>query len=190
MHKKFNNFFSQEEINILKSAIRYAENNGAGMVYKQTGRKLIGLDDLDKKIIDKVEFQIKELYKKDLKVKDIGFMRFKKEYGDPKLLPHVDDYACEVVFDYQLNTNKKWDLFIEGNRVELSDNDAVCFEGEAEAHWREKIKFNDDEFVEMICFNCVGNDHWRNSSDINPNELERIKLNQDVVKKWRSLYLS
>jgi hypothetical protein len=116
-------------------------------------------------------------------------MRFKKEYGTPKLLPHKDDYACEVVFDYQVRTNKKWNLFIEGNKIELLDNDAVCFEGEQEAHWREKTVFSDDEFVEMICFNCIGEGHWRHTMDVNPkNEIEQAKQTQQVFKDWSYIY--
>ena len=105
---------------------------------------------------------------------------------------HTDtltDYACEVVFDYQVRTNKKWDLLIEGKKIELLDNDAVCFEGEKEAHWREKTLFNDDEFVEMICFNCIGDGHWRHTMDVNPkNEIEQAKQIQQVFKDWSYIY--
>lgn len=189
MYKKFNNFFNIDEINTLRSYIVDAELRGEGKVYRPTGRKLIGLDNIDKNIIDKVESCVTKLYNKNLIVKDIGFMRFKKQYGKPKLLPHKDDYACEVVFDYQINTNKKWDLFIEGKRVELEDNDAVCFEGEKEAHWREKTSFNDDDFVEMICFNCIGDNHWRHKTEYNPlSEIEQAKRINDTFKKWSYLY--
>ena len=189
MYKIFNNFFNNDEINTIISHINNLENNNVGKVYRQTGRKLIGLDGLDKNIIDKVENCVKDLYQKNLIVKDIGFMRFKKEYGSPKLLPHKDDYACEVVFDYQVKTNKKWDLIIEGNRIELKDNDAVCFEGEKEAHWRERVNFKDDEFVEMICFNCIGDSHWRHKSEINPlSEIEQAKRIRQTFKDWSHIY--
>jgi hypothetical protein len=189
MYKIINNFFNDEEINIILKNIKDTEDQAPGKVYRQTGRKIVGLDNLDKKIINKVEVFINQFYNKKLIVKDIGFMRFKKEYGTPKLLPHKDDYACEVVFDYQVKTNKKWDLFIEGQRIELKDNDAVCFEGEQEAHWREKTIFNDDEFVEMICFNCIGENHWRHNSEINPmNEIDQAKRMQQTFKDWSHIY--
>lgn len=189
MYKVIKNFFTDDEVKIIKSYILDQENSGSGKIYRETGRKLIGISDLDIKIVNKVKLFIDTFYNKNLTVKDIGFMRFKKEYGIPKLLPHKDDYACEVVFDYQLSTNKKWDLFIEGNRVELSDNDAVCFEGEAEAHWREKIKFNDDEYVEMICFNCIGDNHWRHKTNTNPvSEIEQAIQKKEIFRKWSSHY--
>ena len=189
MYKIINSFFNEQEINIILNNIKETENAGVGKVYRQTGRKLIGLDNLNKNIIDKVEAYVNNTYNKKLIVKDIGFMRFKKEYGTPKLLPHKDDYACEVVFDYQVRTNKKWNLFIEGNKIELLDNDAVCFEGEQEAHWREKTVFSDDEFVEMICFNCIGEGHWRHTMDVNPkNEIEQAKQTQQVFKDWSYIY--
>ena len=159
MYKKINQFFNKEEIQEILDLVYSLDQNGEGKVYRATGRKLIGLDLLSKNIKNKVESYVKNNYGNEIIVKDIGYMKFSKEYGTPKLLPHKDDYACEVVFDYQLRTNKKWDLFIEGNRVELEDNDAVVFEGEKEAHWREKVIFEDGEAVEMICFNCIGKDH-------------------------------
>lgn len=189
MYKIFNNFFNKKEINIILEHIKNTEKINNGKIYRQTGRKLIGLEGLDISIINKVESHVKKLYNKNLIVKDIGFMRFKKEYGTPKLLPHKDDYACEVVFDYQVKTNKKWDLFIEGQRIELKDNDAVCFEGEQEAHWREKTIFNDNEFVEMICFNCIGDNHWRHKSEINPlNEIDQAKKIKQTFNDWSYIY--
>jgi hypothetical protein len=189
MYKIFNNFFNTEEINIISKYIEQCENNNKGKIYRQTGRKLIGLEGLDISIINKVESYVKNVYNKNLTVKDIGFMRFKKEYGLPKLLPHKDDYACEVVFDYQFKTNKKWNLVIEGNKVSLNDNDAVCFEGENEAHWREKTIFDDNEFVEMICFNCIGDGHWRHQSETNPlSEIDQAKKIKQTFKDWSHIY--
>lgn len=189
MYKIFNNFFNTKEINIISKYIEQCENNNKGKIYRQTGRKLIGLEGLDISIINKVESYVKNVYNKNLIVKDIGFMRFKKEYGLPKLLPHKDDYACEVVFDYQFKTNKKWNLVIEGNKVSLNDNDAVCFEGENEAHWREKTIFDDNEFVEMICFNCIGDGHWRHQSETNPlSEIDQAKKIKQTFKDWSHIY--
>lgn len=189
MYKIINNFFNESEIKLISKCVEEAENLGIGKVFPQTGRKLIGMDGLDKTIVEKVELFVNELYQKKLIIKDIGFMRFKKEYGNPKLLPHRDDYACEVVFDYQLKTNKKWDLFVEGNRVELNDNDAVCFEGEQEAHWREKTIFSDDDFVEMICFNCIGENHWRHNFNENPmNDIQIAKRQKETFNNWSHIY--
>lgn len=189
MYKVLNSFFSKEEVAVIIDFVDHLLLNGEGTIYAATGRKLIGLDNLDKKIIEKVEKYVKETYSSEIIVKDIGFMRFSKEYGKPKLLPHKDDYACEVVFDYQLRTNKKWDLFIEGKRIQLKDNDAVSFEGEKEAHWRERISFNDGEYVDMICFNCIGKDHWRHNSIDNPkSEIELEKEKYEIFKKWGSVY--
>lgn len=189
MYKVFDNVFSNEDINKILKCIIIEEESGNGKIYRATGRKLVGLQNLESDIIHKVEDYVNSFYNKKLTVSDIGFMRFKKDYGKPKLLPHKDDYACEVVFDYQLSTNKRWDLFIEGQRIELKDNQAVCFEGETEAHWREKTIFNDGEYVEMICFNCIGDNHWRHKTDKNPlDEIEQAKRIKDTFKQWGYLY--
>lgn len=189
MFKIIRNFFSIEEVDIIKNLVDDLYDKKLGTVYRNTGRKLTGLDNLDKSIIKKVENYVKENYGKDIVVKDIGCMKFSKEYGTPKLLPHKDDYACQVVFDYQFRTNKKWDLFIEGERIELNDNDAVVFEGEKVAHWREKIVFSEGEYVEMICFNCIGDGHWRHNLVENPmSEMEQVKIKQQTFKDWAHIY--
>lgn len=189
MYKKIENFFTIDERKIIIDLVDKLYNSNVGKIYRPTGRKLVGLDDLDTNIINKVEQCVKDNYGKDLIVKDIGCMKFSKEYGTPKLLPHKDDYACQIVFDYQLRTNKKWDLFIEGERVELNDNDVVIFEGEKVAHWREKTVFNDNEYVEMICFNCIGDGHWRHELTENPmSEIEQTKIRQKTFKDWAHIY--
>lgn len=190
MYKIIKNFFTEEERKyIINFVNNLQEDKNIGQIYRATGRRLIGLENIADNIKNKVETYVKKEYGKDIVVKDIGCMRFSSEYGVPKLLPHKDDYACQVVFDYQLRTNKKWDLFIEGNRIELEDNDAVVFEGEKTAHWREKIKFEDGEFVEMICFNCIGDGHWRHTLEYNPmSEIEQIKIKQSVFNAWGKQY--
>lgn len=189
MYKIVKNFFSDDDRKVIIDLINKLENEGKGQVYIATGRKLIGLEDLDKNIIDKVNKFVKENYGTDKVVKDIGYMHFNLKYGKPKLLPHKDEYACEIVFDYQLRTNKKWDLFVEGERIELNDNDAVAFEGESVAHWREKITFNDGDSVEMICFNCIGDGHWRHRTIENPtSELEQAKIRKQTFKDWAHIY--
>jgi hypothetical protein len=138
-----------------------------------------------------VEEIIKNSYGKNYKVKDVGFNRYKLEYGNPKLKPHVDDGNCEIVFDYQFETNKKWDVVVNGNSIGLNDNDAVIFEGEKDAHWRKPTRFSPNEYVSMINFNAVSSNHWSNFTEVDPiGPTERDSIQKNVFKEWKNEYLS
>ena len=191
MHKFIENIFSQIEIDYLKDIIKEKENLKLYDIRPETGRIAISLPYLKPEIIDKVEKIIKNNYGKDYKVKDIGFHRYKLEYGHPKLKPHVDDGNCEIVFDYQIEANKKWDVVVNGNPIGLNDNDAVIFEGEKDAHWRKPIRFNSNEYVSLINFNAVSSDHWSNFTEVDPIPPTVRKLVQkSVFKEWKNEYFS
>ena len=51
MHKILNNFFDKKEIETIINFVDYLININEGVVYSATGRKLIGLDNLDKTIV-------------------------------------------------------------------------------------------------------------------------------------------
>jgi hypothetical protein len=191
MHKFIENIFSQIEIDYLKDIIKEKENLKLYDIRPETGRIAISLPYLKPEIIDKVEKIIKNNYGKDYKVKDIGFHRYKLEYGHPKLKPHVDDGNCEIVFDYQIEANKKWDVVVNGNSIGLNDNDAVIFEGEKDAHWRKPIRFNSNEYVSLINFNAVSSDHWSNFTEVDPiSPTVRKLVQKSVFKEWKNEYFS
>ena len=140
-------------------------------------------------ILDKVQRIIQDIYGKDYKVKGFGFQRYKLEYGFPNLQPHLDDQGCQVVFDYQIESNKKWDLVVEGESIGLNDNDAVVFEGDKDVHWRNPVLFKSNEYVSMLNFNAIHKDHWTNFTKIDPMGSEkREKLKKYVKEKWKNHY--
>jgi len=191
MHKFIENVFSEIEIDYLKNIIKEKESLKLYTLRPDTGRINISLLNLKPEIINKVEKIIKNSYDKDYKVKDVAFNRYKLEYGPPKLKPHVDDGNCEIVFDYQLEANRKWDVVVNGNSVGLNDNDAVIFEGEKYAHWRKPTRFNSNEYVSMINFNAVSSDHWSNFTEADPvTPIERKSIQKNVFKEWKNEYFS
>jgi hypothetical protein len=191
MHKFIENVFSKIEIDYLKDIIKEKESLKLYTLRPDTGRIAISLMYLKPEIIDKVEKIIKNSYGKDYKIKDVGFQRYKLEYGHPNLKPHLDNGNCEVVFDYQIEANKKWDVVVNGNSVGLNDNDAVIFEGEKDAHWRKPTRFSPNEYVSMINFNAVSSNHWSNFTEVDPIPPTARKLVQkNVFKEWKNEYLS
>ena len=189
MYKIIENVFSETEINYFKFMVKQKEILKLVHLRPDTGRLAINLVSIKPEIIAKVQGIIKNIYGKDCEIKDVGFNRYKLEYGLPNLMPHVDDQKSQIVFDYQLDSNKKWDLVIEGNSVSLNNNDAVVFEGEKEVHWRNPVDFKSDEYVSMLNFNAVDKHHWSNFTKIDPIGPEELLKNQiSIVEKWYNHY--
>jgi hypothetical protein len=191
MHKFVKNIFLKTEIDYLKAIIKQKENLKLYSIRSDTGRIFMDISPLKPEIIDKVEEIIKNVYGKYYKIKDIAFQRYKLEYGLPNLVPHVDNQRCEIVFDYQIEANKKWNVVVNGNSVDLNDNDAVVFEGEKDAHWRMPTTFSPNEYVSMIGFMAVSKDHWSNLTKIDPiGPKQRKSIEDDVFEKWKNKYFS
>jgi hypothetical protein len=189
MYKFIENVFSKTEIDYLKDIVKEKETIKLYNIRPDTGRLAIDLGLIKPEIIAKVQGIIQNIYGKDYKIKDVGFQRYKLEYGFPNLRPHVDDQQCQVVFDYQVESNKKWDVVVEGNSIGLNDNDAVVFEGEIDVHWRNPVHFKLNEYVSMINFNAVNRDHWSNFTKTDPISPEKRQDMMIKIKdKWENHY--
>lgn len=84
---------------------------------------------------------------------------FFSEYSSPNsVLPkHKDNNGNTYTIDLCLYTNKPWGLFIEGKEYALYENQAICFYGEEQEHWRENL--NDNNCVGMIFFHYAEPHH-------------------------------
>lgn len=189
MYKFIEKVFSKTEIDYLKDIVKENETAKLYSIRSDTGRLAMPLTSLKPEIIAKVQEIIQNIYGKDYKINAVLFQRYKLEYGFPNLKPHTDNYISQVVFDYQIESNKKWDLVVEGDSISLNDNDAVVFEGEKDVHWRNPVYFKSNEYVSMINFNAVDKQHWSNFTKKDPvGPEERQKIYQRIVEKWRDHY--
>ncbi len=69
----------------------------------------------------------------------------------PNLTPHFDGFEQpRITFDYQLNSNTSWPIYVEGKEFVLKNNEALTFSGTHQVHWRPPKDFAKAEFVEMI----------------------------------------
>lgn len=189
MYKIIENVFSKTEIDYLKDFIKEKETLKLYNLRPDTGRIAMALNSIKPEMIAKIQEIIKNIYGKDYEIKDIGFHKYKLEYGIPNLKPHIDNKKSQVVFDYQLESNKKWDIVVEGNPISLNDNDAVVFEGENDVHWRNPVHFKSNEYVSMVNFNAVNKNHWSNfttTDPIGPEERQKIYIN--IKNKWENHY--
>jgi len=189
MYKIIENVFSETEIDYFKLMVKQKEILKLVYIRPDTGRLAINLTSIKPEIIARIQGIIKNIYGKDYEIKDVGFNRYKLEYGLPNLIPHVDNNKAQVVFNYQLESNKKWGLVIEGDPIILNDNDAVVFEGEKDVHWRNPVHFKSNEYISMLNFNAVDKHHWSNFTKIDPIGPEELRKNQiSIVEKWYNHY--
>jgi hypothetical protein len=183
MPKIINNFLTNEEIISLYLAFSLELDNA--VLSQDTGRKIVVSQHLIlnenspiKNIFKKVEEYVSNEYNKKMKTATFGIHYYSPKFGTPKLLPHIDDFAGQVVFDYQIASNIVWPLIVNEQRYVLKNNDALIFEGEKDGHWRQKITFLDDSFVLMFIVNLIDDEHWFNFSNQNPKSIDLI--NQEI----------
>lgn len=73
------------------------------------------------------------------------------KYGDyTQLPPHLDAPKNQFQMDYQVESNTKWAIVVEGERFELEDNDVLLFAGGYQMHWREEKTLQPGEYVDMF----------------------------------------
>lgn len=187
MEYLYKNCFTQDEINFLYLDI--IKNSEDGQIFKESGRKIIFLKNLQNNIIiKKIEHMVGNKYNKRLKVGTAAYHIYSLKYGIPECKPHIDDYIGEFVFDYQLDANIDWKLKINKNEYSLSNNDAVSFMGESVPHGRKNIYFQKNDHVIMLIVNLVSEEHWSNFSKKNPVSkeiiMEKIKKIRDDKDNW------
>lgn len=142
--------FSKEEIEELEKSIDETQD---GVKEGHQGRILRGLPDLSPVIVDKLTRIARQISLiNDLELKDFGFCKYSKEYGDPYLSPHLDYNQPDFTIDYQYSSNIDWSLYVEGKKINLQNNDAVTFMGSDQVHWRSPRKFVDGEYTTQMFF--------------------------------------
>jgi hypothetical protein len=148
---RYSNIFTKKQIDLIYNAIDLNSNDNTTKV-KIYGQKVWFID-LPLEIKDIVTEQMKMIHNQNVKLEEISFARYSKEYSDiPILTPHYDNTFKEprVTLDVQLNSNIDWTIVVEGNEIKLGNNEAATFSGTHQIHWRKPIEFKDGDFVEML----------------------------------------
>lgn len=79
---------------------------------------------------------------------------------EAKLQKHKDNNACTYTIDLCLYQEVPWGLWVEGHEYMLEPNEALCFYGEDQEHWREQFPDPENNKVGQIFFHFVEPDHW------------------------------
>ncbi len=183
----FSNIFDIDTINNLKQL----KNSIDGRIDRNKGRIIRSIPNislLPKEVVTILTNKASELYGKNLKLYAAAFGQYGKEFGDPKLTPHIDEVPSQFTIDYQLDGNVDWSIVIEGNEYWLKNNSILTFEGENVLHWRPKKEFSDNEFLDLIWFQFIDDDHWSYKTDVRPDFKEYKKNFREKMSRWESTY--
>lgn len=186
--KKFNNIFSQEELDILNNAISHIvipvkedgsyvyddEDPRPDCTISETLGRLQFSGFVKKDIIlvcEKISEFVKSFAEDNVVLSNILYVEYNNKYGTPVLPPHFDGDSSDFIVNFQLSGNTTWDIGLDFNIYSMENNSALVFDGNKSIHWRPKKIFKDGEYVKMIFFrfqnlnSSIDNSHLRYSLD-------------------------
>jgi hypothetical protein len=90
-----------------------------------------------------------------IELRELSFCRYFIVEGKgvtPKLFPHLDETFKEprLTLDVQVESSLDWPIVVEGKEFILKDNQALTFSGTHQVHWRKKVEFGKEDYVDMI----------------------------------------
>lgn len=165
--KKLSNIFTEEELEVLNSGLDYSviplddnnnyvnyklDNEGRG-IHDELGRlQFGGLKHLSQTILDKVNDIAKDSSSEKLLMAHATAVEYNSLYGSPNLPVHYDHDTTDLIINFQLSSNTKWDIGVGLEVYELEDNSAAVFNPNEHTHWRPIKIFKDGEYIKMIFF--------------------------------------
>jgi hypothetical protein len=162
------NVLTNEEISLLYKNVKETKKEQT-QVENKLGFKAY-FTNFDKIIIDKIQKVVQDNFGEHWQIKNVMFAQYSNEWGyKPRLHPHFDDAFNDhkLTFDLRLNGNVDWNIVVEDRPFLLKYNQALMFSGTDQIHWREKINFSNDSFLDLIfChFSMKDSENWVIDSD-------------------------
>lgn len=82
---------------------------------------------------------------------------FLSMYGsEGVLIEHQDRDPCKYTIDYCINCDQDWDIYIDNKKYTSTPNNALCYSGTDQYHYRNKIK---GKFMNLVFFHFVPLDY-------------------------------
>jgi len=129
------------------------------------------------------------VHKDEIKLAHYNYIDYNPKYGDgryvPSLPPHIDSTENLVTFNYQLDGNIEWDLYIDGKPYQLKNGDAMIFTAVNQVHWRPKREWKDGDFLEIVTFDYSPIDDWAFTGDEDP--IDPIKRPDELKAYFEDL---
>jgi len=128
---------------------------------------------------------VKHLYPEEIKLCHYSYIDYDLRHGEgryaPSLPPHIDNTETIVTFNYMLDGNIDWDIYIDNKPYSLKTGDAILFSAINQVHWRPKRSWKEGEFVKILTFDYSPLSDWRFTGESYP--LDPV-LYQDRVQKY------
>jgi hypothetical protein len=198
--------FTKKEVDGLRDIIEDARNNRsfASIPAATDKEEFISMDRFDPRIMTHMSRMVLEfectkeaeavmdsyvfpMYKDPIKLGHYSYLDYNMKYGDgryyPSLPPHIDAANTLVTFNYCLDTNIDWEIYVDNTPYDLKAGDAIIFSAVNQVHWRPKREWQAGDFCEIISFDYCPPDDWRfdkNGEDpLDPRyQQERLKAYQ------------
>jgi len=105
------------------------------------------------KTLDEV---VKPVYPEEIKLAHYSYIDYDLRHGEgryaPSLPPHIDNSEDIVTFNYMLDGNIDWELYINDVPYTLRKGQALVFSALNMPHFRPKRKWKEGEFVKILSF--------------------------------------
>ena len=192
--KIYKNVLTEDEIASIYDTVSKADKDQSQIVriYCQKAYHV----PLPENIVTKIENFVNKEHNDSLKLSEISFASYSKEYGEiPLLSPHFDNTFKEprITFDIQVRSNIQWPISVRGREFTLKDNEALTFSGTHQIHWRPYREFKDNEFIDMIfChFTLKNKPEPRSADEVLDTVSDHIyhvnKYYQDIIREMKGL---
>lgn len=117
--------------------------------------QIVYLNWLPQSVVDKLTKIAQETTDVPIELRELSFCRYAKVPDKdvaPNLFPHLDETFKEprLTLDVQVESTLDWPLVVEGKEFSLKDGQALTFSGTHQVHWRKKVEFSNEDYVDMI----------------------------------------
>jgi hypothetical protein len=195
MNNILKNVFTKEEIDKIESSINNPKNSKfvdmpnqvqfdpqplVKYSYLNQGRSDTYEIEFDNSIIDKIT-KIANSFIEDsslaVSLTSIQYTEYSGDMdGNPSLGIHFDGGShCDMILDYQLESNISWGLGVDEEVYTLSDNELLLLNPVTKIHYRPIKKFNPGDFMRMIFFKFSSEGSNFISPEISKDKMERIQ---------------
>jgi hypothetical protein len=128
------------------------------------------------------------LHQDDIRLCHYSYIDYDPKHGDgryaPSLPPHIDNTETIVTFNYMLDGNVDWEIYVDEKPYSLKKGDALMFSAVNQPHFRPKRKWKKGEFVKIVTFDYSPLTDWRFQKKDYPLDPEKF---QDRVQEYLEL---